>query len=68
MRNAPPPLPSIGDWVGKYEVVAKLGEGGCGTVFKARHGTRFYALKFIRGVRGGKDGREAWGGGRRPSS
>ncbi len=61
MRNAPPPLPSLGDWVGEYEVVAKLGEGGCGTVFKARRGTRFYALKFIRGVRGGKDGRDAWG-------
>jgi serine/threonine protein kinase len=47
--------------VGEYQVVAKLGEGGGGIVFKVRKGTRFYALKLFLGARGGRDGREVWG-------
>jgi serine/threonine protein kinase len=47
--------------VGEYQLVAKLGEGGGGIVFKVRKGTRFYALKLFHGARGGKDGREVWG-------
>ena len=54
-------LPSPGEWVGEYQVVGKLGQGGGGTVFKARRGGSFYALKFIHGARGGKDGRHARG-------
>ena len=61
MRPFVPPPPTLGEWVGEYEVVAKLGEGGGGIVFKVRKGTRFYALKLFHGARGGNDGREAWG-------
>ncbi|WP_309893264.1 serine/threonine-protein kinase [Archangium sp.] len=61
MRPFVPPPPTLGEWVGEYQVVAKLGEGGGGIVFKVRKGTRFYALKLFHGARGGKDGREVWG-------
>ncbi len=44
MRPFVPPPPTLGEWVGEYQVVAKLGEGGGGIVFKVRKGTRFYAF------------------------
>jgi eukaryotic-like serine/threonine-protein kinase len=61
MKEKPLPLPSPREWVGEYQVMAKLGEGGGGTVFKARRGGSFYALKFIHGTRGGMNERHARG-------
>ncbi|HSP78080.1 MAG TPA: serine/threonine-protein kinase [Myxococcaceae bacterium] len=39
--------PRVGDKVGSYRLEAKLGQGGFGTVFRARHGGRRYAVKFL---------------------
>ena len=43
-------LPSVGQSLGEYELQQKLGEGGMGTVFQARHVTlnRTVAVKMIR--------------------
>jgi serine/threonine-protein kinase len=42
-------LPEIGEMVGDYRIVEKLGSGSYGHVYKAEQAGRFYALKILRG-------------------
>jgi serine/threonine-protein kinase len=49
-------LPAVGTTVGGYQLEARRGAGGFGTVYRARRGGRLYALKFIYLPRTG-----AWG-------
>ncbi|WP_331092049.1 protein kinase domain-containing protein, partial [Archangium sp.] len=42
-------LPEIGELVGDYRIVEKLGSGSYGHVFKAEHAGCFYAVKLLRG-------------------
>ena len=46
-RQQPPPAPGPGTRVAGYEVEARLGAGGYGTVYRARAGTSRVALKFL---------------------
>jgi|GEM_PF-413246 len=40
-------LPKVGEVVGGFTLEARLGAGSYGTVFRARRGTRLYALKLL---------------------
>ena len=42
-------LPEIGEMVGDYRIVEKLGSGSYGHVYKAEQAGRFYALKILCG-------------------
>ncbi|WNG58219.1 serine/threonine protein kinase [Archangium gephyra] len=42
-------LPEIGEMVGDYRIVEKLGSGSYGHVYKAEQAGRFYAIKLLRG-------------------
>ncbi|AKJ04677.1 serine/threonine protein kinase [Archangium gephyra] len=42
-------LPEIGEMVGDYRIIEKLGSGSYGHVYKAEQAGRFYALKILRG-------------------
>jgi len=48
MQLPPFRLPESGDIVGDYRLLAKLGDGGQGLVFKAEYAGRFFVLKFFR--------------------
>jgi hypothetical protein len=48
VRAQPCRLPVPEDMVGQYRVVAPLGQGGQGHVFKAECAGRFFVLKFFR--------------------
>ena len=47
MRRTLAPQVGPGTDVGSYVVDARLGTGGCGTVFRAQRGGQLYALKFL---------------------
>jgi serine/threonine-protein kinase len=40
-------LPQKGARVGAYEIIEQLGQGGCGYVYKAERGGRYYAVKVL---------------------
>lgn len=48
MQLPPFKQPASGDMVGAYRLLAKLGDGGQGLVFKAECAGRFFVLKFFR--------------------
>ncbi|WP_043428572.1 serine/threonine protein kinase [Cystobacter fuscus] len=50
--------PDIGETVGDYKVVAELGAGGLGVVYKVERGGRFFALKLLLGPMDGRTKRE----------
>jgi serine/threonine-protein kinase len=50
-------LPRVGSTVGGFLLEERLGEGGFGTVFRARRGPHLYALKFLYLPRIGRWGR-----------
>lgn len=50
--------PDIGETVGDYKVVAQLGAGGLGVVYKVERGGRFFALKLLQGSMDGRTKRE----------
>ncbi|WP_395840739.1 serine/threonine protein kinase [Cystobacter fuscus] len=50
--------PDIGETVGNYKVVAELGAGGLGVVYKVERGGRFFALKLLLGSMDGRTKRE----------
>jgi serine/threonine protein kinase len=50
--------PGIGETVGDYKVVAQLGAGGLGVVYKVERGGRFFALKWLLGPMDGRTRRE----------
>jgi serine/threonine-protein kinase len=39
--------PNIGEMIGDYKVIAFLGAGGLGIVYKVERGGRFFALKLL---------------------
>jgi len=50
--------PGIGETVGDYKVVAQLGAGGLGVVYKVERGGCFFALKWLLGPMDGRTRRE----------
>ncbi|MET0403481.1 MAG: serine/threonine-protein kinase [Cystobacter sp.] len=39
--------PDIGETVGEYKVIERIGSGGLGVVYKVERGGRFFAMKFL---------------------
>jgi len=50
--------PAVGEAVDSYHLEEKLGEGGFGSVYRARRGGRLYAVKFLS-----LKATDDWGGG-----